>query len=113
MRKLSMITSYDNETFIQNFKAVLKDESGTTTVLVEREILPEFTVSEFNEKQLNIINMFNKLLVDQNQAEMTLDEKRYLIDPAGFYLKDRPGIENTNNIQALAGFKVEKVISYI
>lgn len=107
MRKIRLHTTVNADTFAPISMIVIKNEDGTKTVFKkEREFEPRML--KYTDEQIATIKSINLLLKENNQAEMTPEEMDWAADP-GAYIK-RTNEMTEEELQALAGFKVEKII---
>ena len=105
MRKFTLATSFDKETFEPSLSVYMK----TTDDKIERlstSILSKYTLAQQYE-----INLVNTTLTDKELPQLTDEEIDYMLK-LGKHSLDLALPEESEDLQALAGFKVKKEIIY-
>lgn len=108
MRKIIYRHVLNHRTFQPILTINLKTEDGNVTELLKAEL--EIT-SRYSEEELRKINLCNKLLIEKGMPTMTDDEINYMLDPMGLKTLNDENIKDYE-LQRLAGFKIEKTITY-
>lgn len=108
MRKIATTLTMDPETFAPKFVISVKHPDGT---IDKTKLDIKADESKYTPQQQAKINAVNKALKDKNDPEMTEEEIEYMLKIGKYKLEDDLP-EDTDEIQALAGFKVEKKIIY-
>lgn len=109
IRKFFKSETLDPKTFDIRVHLSMKKDDGTVTVLLNK-LKPIEDLSKYTREQQAVFKMFNEKLVDIGEPEMTDDEKDFCFklgkyDPNSI-------VKEPEDLQALAGFKVEKKIIY-
>jgi len=111
MRKFLETIAVDTSGFDPYLIITMKDESGSNTVLLKTKMEPDNSVkSKYSLTEQKRIDRINQLLMERGFATMTEPESDFLIDPNG--LRWNKIDTNTEDLQRLAGFTVEKKITY-
>jgi len=86
----------------------------TSTVLFRDVKLPKYTPPKFTEEETFIIDLVNNILHERSMEPMIETEKEIMFDPyyARFNKELALPIPTLEEIQRLAGFSVEKKITY-
>lgn len=112
MRKFYIAPSYEENTFRPMAEVRYIDEDGKSKLLDRSVLEPvefKYLGKEFTEQDIKKINQINALLEKSNMPLMTLEEAEWLcFDPIKKDKNTQP-----EEIQRLAGFKVEKTITYL
>lgn len=107
MRKITLnpkIGSSGSAVFdLENNWIVVKDDSGAKEF---KGVKTVFNEHKYTAHQLNVIHDVNSVLKQNDQEILNEQEQEYLIYPWG--REERIG---TEDLQALAGFRVEKTIT--
>lgn len=110
MRKICLQTVLNASTFAPTSILVIKNEDGTKTVFKKVHEFDNGPLSKYTAEQRMEITKINYLLKENNQPEMTPEEMDWAIEgPFGHWNK-RASETTEEDLQALAGFKVEKSI---
>ena len=109
MRRIMYGIDLDKETYSPYLVIKLRDEEGNINVLFREEF--RTTDSKYTPEQQAKINQINNLLEMNGGHPLSEDEADWMLDPAHFkaYLNEKLDEEE---LQRLAGFKVEKKITY-
>ena len=110
MRKIVYNIGLDRETYAPYLIIKMRDEDGTVTELFKEEITQE-TDNKYTPEQQAKINQVNMLLGMNGQSPMTEEECDFMIDPHSYKAYMNAELEE-EKLQRLAGFKVEKKITY-
>jgi hypothetical protein len=112
MRKIILIKELDIESFQPKITLKQKNNDGSIITLFSStlELLP---TPKYTKEQVEKINFCNTILANKGMNLLTNEEIEYMLDPSG--MEKRLGelekeMQDTENLQKLAGFKVEKKI---
>jgi len=110
MRKIVYSIEFDKENFSSFLNIKMKDKDGKVSVLF-REEMSRKPDSKYTPEQQAKINQVNQILSMNGDSPMTEEECDYMLDPNGYkaYMESKLAEEE---LQRLAGFKVEKKITY-
>ena len=112
MRKIIVIKELDRETFQPIITVKQKHEDGSVTTLFS-ETLEWQPEPKYTREQQEKIDACNSVLLNKGMDPLTEEEIDYMLDPAGMN-KRLSEIEkemaDTETLQRMAGFKVEKRI---
>lgn len=108
MRKILIQRTVDIESFIPSIQVIMKDENGKNSIISS----VSYKRTKYTAEQQNNIDFCNNALREKGLAEMTEQEIEYMLDPMGFSAIEAK-ITTTEELQQLAGFKVEKTIVYL
>ena len=104
MRKLTTVVGMNELTFQPILKILMRDNSVTTELYSG-----ELKTSKYTAEEKAKIDMINKALSDNNLPLMTDEEQDWAV---GMHLKNIPD-PTTEELERLAGYKVEKKIVYL
>lgn len=110
MRKIVYSIEYDKERFSPFLIIKMKDEDGTVSVLFREEMVSDID-SKYTPEQQAKINQVNQLLGMNGNPSMTEEECDWMLDPNAYKAYMESKLEE-EALQRLAGFKVEKKITY-
>lgn len=110
MRKIIYNKHVDPTTFLPTMQIILKDKDGNITTLCNEPM--EWVQSKYSPEELKKINLCNEHLAKNGHELMTDEEISYMLDPTGIS-KLADTVKTKEDLQKLAGFKVEKTIVYI
>ena len=111
MREIALIKEIDPVTFLP--KVTLKEKLSDGSVVVHSEELLVLVNQKYSKEDLEKINQCNNILASKGLDPLTDDEADYMLDPEGFNKrldKLETGMQDSETLQKLAGFKVEKRI---
>ena len=111
MRKIILINEIDPVTFLP--KVILKEKLSDGSVVVHLEELLVLANQKYSKEELSKINDCNTILASKGLAPLTDDEADYMLDPEGFNKRLdalETEMQDSETLQKLAGFKVEKRI---
>jgi len=111
MRKIALITELDPESFC--VRTTLKQKLDDNTVVTIFSEVQPYKLSKYSKEQLLHIEKCNAILALKNMEILTDDEIEYMLDPSGMTRRLETienEINNTETLQKLAGFRVEKKI---
>lgn len=108
MRKFANIKGVDPETFEVYQIIKEKNEDGTVIELLREKITSHPLSGRYTPDEIKDIEKVNSVLEAKGESKLTDAEMDFLIDPLG--LKRRSSTEQPEDMQRLAGFKVEKKI---
>lgn len=102
----------DPKTFQPTAVVRQKQEDGTVSVIHSEPMVAE-SHFKYTDQELKKIYSCNKILTGKGLDPLTEEEIEYMLDPSGVNkrlenLEDR--LEDTETLQRMAGFKVEKKI---
>ena len=109
MRKFIYAQILDPLTFDLALTIVEKDENGNTTVLLKEPVKRHPLPNRYTKEEIEQIEKVNSVLSDRGEAPMTEEEMEYFVDPMGLTRLEKK-TPDPEDIQKLAGFKVEKKI---
>ena len=109
MRKVLYTIGIDKETFTPFLLIKLRDEDGTVTELFKEEFVAKDT--KYTAEQQAKINQVNTLLGINGKSPMTEEECDWMLDPNAYKAYMDAEIQE-DELQRLAGFKVERKITY-
>lgn len=112
MRKIVLITYLDPESFMPKISIKQKNEDGEIVELYSATLQSK-SKSKYTKEEMEKIDMVNSVLNEKGMDELTEEEIEYLLDPAD--MKKRleeieENMGNPENLQKLAGFRIEKKI---
>ena len=107
MRKITEYINFDKTTFGETLDIWMLEDGVKTLLSTIKLEKPKYTPA-----QLLTINRFNKALADNDLPVMTEEEADWAV---GMYLTPTDKDVNTTEeeLQRLAGYKVEKKITYL
>ena len=110
MRKIILTLEADPTTFEPTIILRQKHEDGNVTIIHSETVKPH---PKYNEQELKKINTCNTILEDKGLEALTEEEIEFMLDPTGIgkrlnNLEEQ--ITDTETLQRMAGFKVEKKI---
>lgn len=111
MRKIKYAVSINPTSFQPIAKCKVKFDTGEMVTLFERELEAvryEYLGKNFSEEEFGKITAINTALEEKGMIPMTLEEADYMLN-----WNKIPEVKDPDEIQRLAGFKVEKVITYL
>lgn len=112
MRKIILQTHINPADFLPVVTMKQKNDDGSVTELYSA-VLQRVPESKYTKEQLEKIDNCNTILKEKGMELLSEEEIDYMLDPEGFN-KRLTNLEeemsNTENLQRLAGFKVEKKI---
>lgn len=113
MRKFILNKTLDPKTFEMTGRLVQRDGDNVNTIYDDsvEEFIPK--ESKYTKEQREHIDLCNKILESKNMDLLTENEIEYLLDPSGINRKLddlEKQITDTETLQRMAGFKVEKKI---
>ena len=112
MRKIIYNKHVNSTTFMPTMQILLKDVDGNITTLCDEPLVFKPVETKYSPEELVKINICNEQLEKNGHELMTEEEISYMLDPTGLSkLKDT--VETIEDLQKLAGFKVEKTIVYL
>jgi hypothetical protein len=106
MRKITEYINFDKSTFGETLLDIWMLEGGAKTLLSSCTL----ETHKFTPAQLLTINRFNKALIDNDLPVMTEEEANWAV---GKHLISRDVNTTEEELQRLAGYKVEKKITYL
>jgi hypothetical protein len=110
MRKFILNDYVDPTSFMYKVKLVEKTEDEVITIFDEVWVS---SPSKYTPEQLKKINFCNEILAKENKESLSEEEIEFMLDPTGMNKRLR-NIEkqmiDTETLQRMAGFKVEKKI---
>lgn len=109
MRKILYTIGTDDDSFAPFLLIKMRDEDGTVTELFKEEFVIKDT--KYTAEQQAKINQVNSLLSMNGSQPLTEEECDWMLDPNSFKAYMDAEIEE-DKLQRLAGFKVEKKITY-
>ena len=113
MRKIQRAIKIDSVSFAPIAIVTMKTPEGETKILFEGELTPTvdptYLGDVFKQEDYELITQVNKVLADNNESPLTLNEARYLTGNLPQF-KDPETLED---LQKLSGFIVEKKITYL
>lgn len=109
MRQFFKSETVDPKTFDTRVYLAMKKDGGPITVLLNK-LRPIEDLRKYTREQQAVFRMFNEKLVDIGEPEMTDDEKDFFFK-LGKYDPNNI-VKEPEDLQKLAGFKVEKKIIY-
>jgi hypothetical protein len=113
MRKIIYHTLMNPETFQPYAKVIQKTADGEIIVLFNEPL--ENAVSKYTLEEQSKIDFCNKVLVNNGQEHLVEDEIEFMLDPSGIAQRLdslAKGMEDPEVLQRMAGFSVEKTVSY-
>ena len=110
MRKIVYGIDFDKERFAPFLQIKMREEDGTVSVLFREEMVSEID-SKYTPEQQAKINQVNQLLGMNGNPPMTEEECDWMLDPKSYKAYMDAEIQE-EELQRLAGFKVEKKITY-
>lgn len=111
MRKIALIKEIDPVTFLP--KVTLKEKLSDGSIVVHSEELLVVVNQKYSKEDLEKINQCNNILASKGLDPLTDDEADYMLDPEGFNKrldKLETRMQDSETLQKLAGFKIEKRI---
>ena len=113
MRKIIYNKHINPTTFKPIMQIILKDVDGNIITLCDEPfklfLEPE---PKYSPEELEKINICNEYLAKNGHELMTEEEISYMLDPTGLSKLD-DAVGTIEDLQKLAGFKVEKTIVYL
>lgn len=111
MRKIALIKRIVPESFEVMIELREKMDDGSVVVHNAKPLQP--VTSKYTREQQDLIDQCNHMLAEKGMDPLTGEESDYMLDPSG--IKKRldeieKEMEHPENLQRLAGFKVEKRI---
>lgn len=107
MRKVICTLSFDTEKFEPYQIIKVRDENGVITELLREEIpIEKYTLAELRK-----IDQCNAALRNHSMTEMTEEEIEFMLHPTGGTKSEDEKVTE-DELQRLAGFKVEKTVTY-
>lgn len=111
MRKIALIKRIVPESFEVMIELREKMDDGSVVLHNSKPLEP--TKSKYTREQQDLIDQCNHLLAEKDMPPLTEEESDYMLDPTG--IKKRldeieEEMKDPENLQRLAGFKVEKRI---
>ena len=103
MRKLVSVIGFDEATF-QPTLTIKMNNDGVSSELFAGKL----EVGNYTAEETAKINLYNKALIDNDLPLMTVEEEEWAV---GKHLK-KPD-PTTEELERLAGYKVEKKITYL
>jgi hypothetical protein len=103
MRKIRKAVFLDPATFDIKFDIKVKDGKTVTTLFSET-----LTDNSYSLEQQLLIDKYNQLLIDKNMPALTDEESKYAV---GLHPSQQPRETTPDELQILAGYKVEPIIA--
>ena len=110
MRKVTYTIEFNNETFVPYLVIKMLGENGKITELFREEITAQLN-SKYTPEQQAKINQVNNVMIATGNGVLTEEECDWMLDPNSFKAYMEEDLEE-EKLQRLAGFKVEKKITY-
>ena len=110
MRKVTYTIEFNNETFVPYIVIKMLGEDGKVTELFREEITAQLN-SKYTPEQQAKINQVNNVMIATGNGVLTEEECDWMLDPNSFKAYMEEDLEE-EKLQRLAGFKVEKKITY-
>ena len=101
---------FNGKTFMSELVIKMRDEDGTVTELFREDLAKDYD-SKYTPEQQAKINQVNGLLEMNGGHPMTEEECDWMLDPNACKAYMDAELEE-EELQRLAGFKVEKKITY-
>ena len=113
MRKIIYNKHVNPTTFMPIMQIFLKDVDGNIITLCDEPLKPMAAKeSKYSPEELVKINICNEYLAKNGHELMSEEEISYMLDPTGLSKVDDT-VKTIEDLQKLAGFKVEKTIVYL
>jgi hypothetical protein len=112
MRKIVQTTHIDLASFQVSTLIYEVLGKGKRDILFDEPLEAKET-SRYTPEEQETIDLCNKILADSGKSELSEEEIDYMLDPIGLKKlgdDERYNIDNQENLQKLAGFKVEKKV---
>ena len=110
MRKVTYTIEFNNETFVPHLVIKMLNEDGQVTELFREEITAQLN-SKYTPEQQAKINQVNNVMLATGNGVLTEEECDWMLDPNSFRAHMEEKLDD-EQLQRLAGFKVEKKITY-
>jgi hypothetical protein len=112
MRKIILIKEVDRESFQPKITIKQKNDDGSVVELYSATLgwQPE---PKYTKEQMEKINSCNTVLKEKGMDPLNEEEIEYMLDPSGIekrLTELEKEMQNTETLQKLAGFRVEKKI---
>lgn len=112
MRKIIYNKHVNPTTFMPTMQILLKDVDGNIVTLCDEPLVYKPAETKYSPEELQKINICNEYLAKNGHELMTEEEISYMLDPTGLSKVDDT-VKTIEDLQKLAGFKVEKTIVYL
>lgn len=110
MRKIIYAIGFDEKSFTPFLTIKMRGEDGKVSILFREEMSKQVD-NKYTPEQQAKINQVNQLLGMNGEPPMTEEECDYMFDPQGAKTYMETDLDE-EELQRLAGFKVEKKITY-
>lgn len=110
MRKVLYTMGFNDKTFVPYVVIKMRDEDGVVTELFKEDVTVDHN-NKYTPEQQAKINQVNGLLSMNGEHPMTEEECDWMLDPNAYKAYMEEKLED-EQLQRLAGFKVEKKITY-
>jgi hypothetical protein len=111
MRKIVYAISFDEKSFTPFLTIKMRGEDGKVSVLFREEMSKQVD-SKYTPEQQAKINQVNQILSMNGEPPITEEECDYMVGPLGADKAYIGSDLDEEELQRLAGFKVEKKITY-
>lgn len=111
MRKIILKRAIDPNSFKSIVELLEKHDDGSVKSLHRKEFKP--VKEKYTKEEKEQIQICNSILKEENLPELTEEEIDYMLDPYGLKKRSKnldKQMDDLENLQRLAGFKVEKKI---
>ena len=108
MRKIIPWITLNHETFEPDLLLIVKDQNGNLIDKIKVGPITPYKKCNYTSEELHKIEMCNRVLKEHNMSEMSEEEVKCILTP----VLNATDELSSEEFQQLAGFTVEKTITY-